>query len=184
MTVNRNEVATLASGCFWCTEAIYRELAGVDGVISGYSGGNIENPTYDQVCSGYTGYAEAVQITFDPDVISFAQIVEVFFLTHNPTTLNKQGNDEGTQYRSAIFYRGEEQKRIAEEVKAKITKDGVYSDPIVTEVVPFACFYPAERYHQEYYEKNQSAPYCQFVIDPKLSMFREKFFHLLKKRGT
>src|ERR1700716_1012167 len=154
-------LATLAGGCFWCLEAVYNELRGVARVISGYAGGQVPNPTYEQVCSGRTGHAEAVQITFDPETISFREILEVFFTIHDPTTLNRQGADVGTQYRSAIFYQSPEQKQTAEEVIGEMTQAGIWSSPIVTEVTPLGVFYAAEDYHQDYYKNNQYQPYCQ-----------------------
>ena len=177
----QKEVATFANGCFWCTEAIFKELRGVEHVVSGYAGGNVENPTYEQVSSGDTGHAEAIQVTFDSNIISYNDLLKVFFLTHDPTTLNRQGNDIGTQYRSAIFYHSPSQRQIAEEVKEEIEKEKVYQNPIVTEITPFTNFYPAENYHKNYYEKNPDQPYCQFVINPKLQKFRKQFIDLLKK---
>lgn len=162
------ETATLAGGCFWCTEAIFKRLKGVHDVISGYSGGTVENPTYEQVCSGSTGHAEAVQIEFDPTIISFEKLLTIFFHLHDPTTLNRQGSDVGTQYRSVIFYHNEEQKGIAEKLKADITG-------AVTEIAPFTNFYPAEDYHRDYYAKNSDQPYCQFVIDPKIQKLMKEF---------
>lgn len=155
------ELATLASGCFWCTEAIFRRLKGVSSVIPGYTGGTTEYPTYDQVCTGNTGHAEAVQIVFDPTIIPYEKLLEIFFHLHDPTTLNRQGNDVGTQYRSAIFYHDEDQKKSAEKLKSEIKG-------ATTEVVLYKNFYPAEEYHRQYYEKNSYQPYCQYVIDPKL----------------
>lgn len=172
--------ATFASGCFWCTEAIFKDLKGVSKVTSGYSGGQVRNPTYDQVCSGTTGHAEALQVEFDPGVISFKQLCEVFFATHDPTTLNRQGNDVGPQYRSAIFYHDDEQKKVAGQVMQAVDADQVYDRPIVTEVKPFKEFYPAESYHQDYYANNPEQGYCQMVISPKVSKFRQKFAPLLK----
>lgn len=173
------ETATFAGGCFWCTEAIFADLRGVKSVISGYAGGHVVNPTYKQVCTGSTGHAEAIQITFDPKQIRFHDLLLVFFATHDPTTLNRQGADVGTQYRSAIFYHGDEQRKAAEEVKQEAQKD--FSSPIVTEIVPFTNFYKAEDYHQEYYELNGSQPYCRMVIAPKLEKFRKKFRDKLKQ---
>lgn len=173
-------IATFASGCFWCTEAVFLNVRGVDKVTSGYTGGSIENPSYEQVCSGRTGHAEAVQIEFDPGVISYEKLTEIFFLTHNPTTLNRQGHDVGTQYRSAIFYHDEEQKKIAELVKEQLTKEEIYPDPIVTTIEPFTIFYPAEAYHQNYFARNPDQPYCQAVINPKISHLRQQFQSLLK----
>lgn len=175
------EIATLAGGCFWCTEAIFRRLRGVQSVASGYSGGVVAKPTYTQVCRGKTGHAEAIQITFDPKVISYEKLLEVFFKLHDPTTLNQQGADVGTQYRSAIFYHTEEQKQTALKVKERFEKEGVYEDRIVTEITPFSNFYPAEDYHQEYYEKNKQYPYCQVVIDPKLNKLLKEFSQQVKE---
>jgi len=178
------ETATLAAGCFWCVEAVLDDLNGVVDVVSGYAGGHTENPTYRQVCDGTTGHAEVAQITFDPSIISFKEILQVFFAVHDPTTMNRQGNDVGTQYRSAIFYHDDEQKRIAEEVIKEVTAEGVYDDPIVTEVVPFEKFWPAEDYHQEYFLNNPNQPYCQAVVAPKVAKFRKKFVDKLKKQGA
>ena len=175
------ETATLAGGCFWCTEAVYLELKGVVDVKPGYSGGHIENPTYKEVCTGTTGHAESVEITFDSDVVSFGDILEVFFMTHDPTTLNRQGNDVGPQYRSVIFYHNEKQKEVAEKVIRLFTEEKVYDRPIVTEVVPFRKFYVAEDYHQNYYNRNKSQGYCQYIITPKLEKFRKIFKGQLKK---
>jgi peptide-methionine (S)-S-oxide reductase len=175
------EVATLAGGCFWCLEAVYDQLKGVVSVESGYSGGKTTNPTYREVCSGNTGHAEVVQITFDPAVISFAEILEVFFTIHDPTTLNRQGNDIGSQYRSAIFYHSPEQKEVAERVITEITAAKIWDNPIVTELVPFQKFYLAEDYHQEYFQNNPGQPYCQVVVAPKVAKFRQKFVQRLKK---
>lgn len=174
------EKATLGGGCFWCTEAIYRELKGVIDVKPGYSGGETKNPTYTEVCTGETGHAEVIQITFDPAVISFSNILEVFFMTHNPTTLNRQGNDVGTQYRSVIFYHSEKQKAVAEKVIQLFTKEKVYDQPIVTEITAFDRFYPAEDYHENYFANNKDKGYCQFVIVPKLEKFRKIFKEQLK----
>jgi peptide-methionine (S)-S-oxide reductase len=162
------EIATLASGCFWCSEAVFSRLKGVKSVLPGYSGGNVEDPSYDDVCTGRTGHAEAAQIEFDSDVISFEKILDVFWHTHDPTTLNRQGNDVGTQYRSAIFYHNDKQRETAEKSKKELEASGVYKDPIVTEIVPFKKFYVAEDYHKRYYEQNKNAPYCRFVIEPKV----------------
>jgi peptide-methionine (S)-S-oxide reductase len=174
------ETATLAAGCFWCVEAVFDDLKGVEDVVSGYSGGHSENPTYRQVCNGDTGHAEVAEIKFDPSVISFKDILRVFFSVHDPTTINRQGNDVGSQYRSAIFYHNEDQKRDAEEVIKEITDDGVYDDPIVTEVTPFEKFWPAEDYHQEYFANNPNVPYCAAVVSPKVKKFRQKFVDRLK----
>jgi peptide-methionine (S)-S-oxide reductase len=169
------ETATFANGCFWCTEAVFQRLKGVTSVQSGYSGGHVDNPTYEQVCSGNTGHAEALQITYDPDQISFAELLEVFWKTHDPTTLNRQGNDVGTQYRSAIFYHNEEQKKLAETYKKKLDEEKVWDDPIVTEITPFTNFYPAENYHKDYFNRNGYQPYCVFVIRPKIKKLEELF---------
>ncbi len=174
------EVATLGGGCFWCLEAVYDELSGVEDVVSGYSGGTVVNPSYNAVCSGTTGHAEVVQIRFDPAVISFKEILEVFFSIHDPTTLNRQGADVGTQYRSAIFYHTEAQKAIAEQMIAELTAEKVWDDPIVTQVAPFDVFYKAEDYHQEYFKYNDRQPYCQMVIAPKLIKFRQRWSARIK----
>jgi peptide-methionine (S)-S-oxide reductase len=174
------EIATLGGGCFWCLEAVYEELRGVEKVESGYSGGGVPDPTYRQVCTGTTGHAEVVQVAFDPEVVSFREILEVFFTIHDPTTLNRQGADVGTQYRSAIFYHDEEQKRVAEEVISELEAEGVWDDPIVTEVTPVDTFYKAEEYHQGYYRNNEYQPYCQVVISPKVAKFRSKYLSRLK----
>ena len=165
---NDSETATLANGCFWCSEAIFKRLKGVKSVTSGYTGGTIKNPSYDQVCNGTTGHAESIQIVFDPSVIDFDKILNIFWHTHNPTTLNRQGNDVGTQYRSAIFYHNEKQREIAEKSKKDLEKDRIYKDSIVTEITPFNNFYTAENYHKDYYDRNKQAAYCNFVIDPKI----------------
>lgn len=162
------ELATFAGGCFWCTEAIFKRLKGVVSVMPGYSGGTKENPTYEQVSMGNTGHAEATQIEFDPEIIPYEKLLEIFWHTHNPTTLNRQGNDVGTQYRSVIFYHDDTQKDAAEKSKAEIEQEHLYPDPIVTEIVPFEKFYEAESYHKDYYDRNSSAPYCNFVIDAKI----------------
>ena len=174
------EIATLANGCFWCTEAIFKRLKGIISVIPGYTGGKREHPSYEQVSTGATGHAEAIQITFDPSIIPYEKILDVFFHTHNPTTPNQQGADVGTQYRSAIFYHGETQKEIAEKSKAALEKEGVYTDPIITEIVPFTDFYKAESYHEDYYDKNRSAPYCTYVIDPKIQKLLKKYSNDVK----
>jgi len=181
MENNNLETATLGAGCFWCVEAVFDDLKGVEDVVSGYSGGHTENPTYREVCSETTGHAEVTQIKFDPNVISFKEILQVFFSVHDPTTLNRQGNDVGTSYRSAIFYHDENQKRIAEEVIKEVTEEGVYDDPIVTEVTALDKFYPAEDYHQEYFANNPNQPYCAAVVAPKVAKFRKKFVDRLKK---
>jgi peptide-methionine (S)-S-oxide reductase len=174
------ETATLAAGCFWCVEAVFDDLRGVEDVVSGYSGGHTENPTYKQVCSETTGHAEVVQIRFDPEVLSYSDLLRVFFTVHDPTTLNRQGRDIGTSYRSAVFYQSDDQKRAAEEVIAEVTAEGIYSDPIVTEVTAFDKFWPAEDYHQEYFANNPGQPYCAAVVAPKVAKFRQKFVDRLK----
>ena len=176
----RTQVATLGGGCFWCTEAVYLEVRGVEKVESGYSGGHVPNPTYRQVCSETTGHAEVVQVTFDPEVVSYREILEVFFATHDPTTLNRQGADVDTQYRSAIFYHTPEQQRVAEQVIAELNAAGVWSRPIVTEVTPFTAFYPAEAYHRGYYRRSMANPYCQVVIAPKVRQLRARYRDRLK----
>lgn len=176
----RGQVATLGGGCFWCTEAVFLEVRGVEKVESGYSGGHVPNPTYRQVCSETTGHAEVVQVTFDPGVISYRDVLEVFFATHDPTTLNRQGADVGTQYRSAVFYHDEQQKKVAEEVIADLGSQGIWDDPIVTEVVPFEEFYVAEGYHQNYFASNGYQPYCQVIIAPKVAKFRREHLERLK----
>jgi peptide-methionine (S)-S-oxide reductase len=174
------EKATLAGGCFWCLEAVYDQLDGVLDVVSGYSGGNVENPTYRQVLTGITGHAEVVQLTYDPQQISFHEVLQVFFTIHDPTTLNRQGADVGTQYRSAIFYHNEEQKETAQALIREMETEGAWDDPVVTEVVPFEQFYPAEDYHQEYYANNPGQGYCRMVIAPKVAKFRAKYTEKLK----
>ena len=175
------EVATLAGGCFWCLEAVYDELNGVTDVVSGYAGGRQPNPTYDQVCSGATGHAEVVQVTFDPAVVSFRELLEVFFTIHDPTTLNRQGADVGTQFRSAVFDHSPEQKQVVEQVIAELNQAQLWSAPIVTEVTPFTQFYPAEDYHQEYFRRNPSQPYCRAVVAPKVAKFRSQHLAKLKR---
>jgi peptide-methionine (S)-S-oxide reductase len=174
------DVATLAGGCFWCLEAVFEQLRGVEKVESGYSGGTVTNPTYKQVSSGTTGHAEVVQVTFDPAEISFRALLEVFFTIHDPTTLNRQGADVGPQYRSAIFYHDEEQRAIAEQVIQEITEAGIWDGPLVTEVAPYGAFFKAEDYHQEYYRNNAYQPYCRVVIAPKVAKFRRKHVDRLK----
>ena len=174
------EVATLASGCFWCTEAVFSIVKGVKKVEPGYSGGSVQNPTYEQVSAGTTGHAEAVQVTFDPGVISFKEILEIFFATHDPTTLNRQGPDVGTQYRSVIFYHNEKQKVTAEKVIEELNEEGIWDAPIVTQVEPFKAFYVAETYHKDYYKQHPNQPYCQQVISPKLVKLRQRFLRKLK----
>lgn len=176
----QTELATFGSGCFWCTEAIFQQVKGVQKVISGYSGGKVKNPSYKEVCTGLTGHAEVVQITFNPAEISFDELLEIFWQTHDPTTLNRQGNDVGTQYRSVIFYHNEDQKRKAEYYRKKLDEAGIFNRPIVTEISPFTEFYPAEDYHQNYYRLNPSAPYCTYVIAPKLEKFKKVFTNKLK----
>jgi peptide-methionine (S)-S-oxide reductase len=174
------EVATLGGGCFWCLEAVYQELRGVEKVESGYSGGDVPNPTYRQVCSETTGHAEVVQVTFDPDEVSYKDILEVYFTIHDPTTLNRQGADVGTQYRSVIFYHDEDQKRTAEEVISDLEAEAIWNNPIVTEVAPFDEFYVAEDYHQNYFRNNGFQPYCQVIIAPKVAKFRKQHLERLK----
>lgn len=174
------ETATLGGGCFWCLEAVYDQLNGVEDVVSGYAGGHVPNPTYEQVCSKTTGHAEVVQIKFDPDVIRFRDLLDVFFTIHDPTTLNRQGNDVGPQYRSAIFTHSDEQKATALQTIADVGKAGLWSNSIVTEVTELDVFYPAEDYHQEYFEKNPNAGYCRVVVAPKVAKFRKQYFERLK----
>lgn len=169
------EIATLGGGCFWCLEAVFDRLEGVESVESGYTGGTTPKPTYHDVCTGQTGHAEAVRVTYDPEVVSFRGILEVFFTVHDPTTLNRQGNDFGTQYRSAIFYHSQQQKALAEEMIAELHTSRVWDEPIVTEVVPAQTFYVAENYHQDYFKNNSHQPYCQVVVAPKVAKFRKKF---------
>ena len=178
---NNLEVATLAGGCFWCLEAVFDELKGVESVESGYSGGHVPNPSYAQVCDDNTGHAEVVRVTFDPQVLSYHDLLKVFFSIHDPTTLNRQGNDVGTQYRSAIFYHTPEQKATADEVIREITEANLWDRPIVTEVTPIDQFYMAEDYHQEYFKKNPYQGYCRAIIAPKVAKFRQKFMEQLKK---
>jgi peptide-methionine (S)-S-oxide reductase len=174
------EQVTFGSGCFWCTEAVFDELKGVESSVSGYSGGKVVNPTYEQVCTGSTGHAEVIQVTYDPKVIKFADLLAVFWQTHDPTTLNRQGADAGTQYRSAIFYHTDEQKKEAEFFKKKLDESGAFRSPIVTEITKFEKFYPAEDYHQEYYAANPEAGYCRMVIQPKVEKFKKAFADKLK----
>lgn len=176
--------ATFGAGCFWCVEAIFKEVKGVRAVVAGYAGGHVENPAYQQVCTGNTGHAEVVRITYDPSVVSFEELLEVFWHTHNPTTRNRQGADVGTQYRSVIFYHNEEQKKIAEKSLKKTEESGLWDDPIVTEIEPVSNYSNAEDYHQNYYAHNPNAGYCSVVIAPKLKKFRRKFSHLLKDSGS
>jgi peptide-methionine (S)-S-oxide reductase len=175
------ETATLGAGCFWCVEAVFQRLEGVVKVESGYSGGTVKNPTYEQVCTGRTGHAEVAQVTFNPTIVSFKEILDVFWKTHDPTTLNQQGNDHGTQYRSAIFYHSEEQKKIAELYKKELEAAKVWDDPIVTEISSLINYYKAENYHQNYYNQNKFQPYCMVVINPKLNKFKKEFSIKLKK---
>ncbi len=175
------ETTTLGGGCFWCTEAVFDELRGVTDVVSGYANGHVDDPTYQQVCTGMTGHAEVIRIEFDPDEVSFKDILRVFFTIHDPTTLNRQGNDVGTQYRSGIYYHNEEQKRIANETIAELEAENIWRDPIVTEVVPVENYYPAEDYHQEYFDNNPNAGYCRVVVAPKVTKFRKAFTDRLKK---
>jgi peptide-methionine (S)-S-oxide reductase len=175
------EYATFGSGCFWCTEAVFQRLEGVIAVESGYSGGKVPNPTYEEVCTGTTGHAEVTQITYDPAKITFDELLEVFWKTHDPTTLNRQGNDVGTQYRSAIFYHDEKQKGLAEKYKKELDASGAWKNPIITEISPFTTFYKAESYHQNYYNDNKNQPYCMFVIGPKLDKFEKVFKNKMKK---
>ena len=181
MTNKNYEVATFGGGCYWCIEAVFQRLNGVEKVASGFSGGKVKNPTYSEVCSGTTGHAEVIQITFDTTTISFAEILKVFFTMHDPTTLNQQGNDRGTQYRSAVFYHNDEQKKITEEIIAELNRVGAYPNPIVTEVAKFDIFYIAEDYHQNYYNDNSKEGYCQYVIQPKIEKFEKIFKDRLKK---
>ena len=178
----QQETATLGGGCFWCVEAVYNEAAGVTSVVSGYMGGRNANPTYQDVCSGTTGHVEVVQITFDPVVIGYRDVLEIFFTTHDPTTLNRQGNDSGTQYRSVIFYHSPEQRATAEDVIGELTDEKAFADPIVTAVDPAREFYPAEDYHQQYFENHPYQPYCAFVVAPKVQKFRKKFAERVKAR--
>ena len=173
-------LATFGNGCFWCTEAIFQQLKGVSGVLPGYTGGKVKNPTYKEVCTGTTGHAEAIQITYDPKIISYRELLDVFFYTHDPTTLNRQGNDIGTQYRSAIFYHNAEQKGEAERMIAQLIAEEVYEDPIVTEVTPLDVFYVAEDYHKNYYNNNKNQGYCRAVINPKLDKFVKKYSNKIK----
>lgn len=177
----KTDTATFGSGCFWCTEAIFERVNGVLDVVSGYSGGHVDNPTYEEVCNGTTGHAECTQITFNPDIIGYDELLEIFWKTHDPTTLNRQGNDAGTQYRSVIFFHNEEQKQKAEYYKQKLGEEKIWKDPIVTEISPSTKFYKAEKYHQDYYENNPYQGYCAFVITPKIEKFEKVFKDKLKK---
>ena len=181
MTTPGKEIADLAGGCFWCLEAVYDGMKGVESVESGYMGGHTPSPTYEEVCGGGSGHAEVVRITFDPAVVSFQDLLDVFFVIHDPTTLNRQGNDVGTQYRSAVFYHTPQQKAQAEEAIARLEAAKLWSDPIVTEVTPASAFHAAERYHQEYFERNPNQPYCRLVVAPKVAKFRRRFLEKLKK---
>jgi peptide-methionine (S)-S-oxide reductase len=180
MSSATRDTATLAAGCFWCVEAVFQNLNGVTGVVSGYSGGDVPDPSYKEVCEGTTGHAEACQVAFDPAVVSFAEILEVFWKTHDPTTLNRQGNDVGTQYRSAIFYHSEEQRSVAEAYKRQLDSAGTFGAPIVTEITPFKNFFKAESYHQNYFNDNGMQPYCMFVIRPKVEKFKKLFGDKMK----
>ncbi len=174
------DTATFGAGCFWCVEAVFQNVKGVHSVISGYTGGSLPNPTYKQICDGATGHAEACQINFDPKEISYPELLEIFWKTHDPTTLNRQGNDIGTQYRSAIFYHNDEQKKLAEHYKKELNASGAFDVPIITEITPFAQFYKAEAYHQNYYNDNKLQPYCMFVIQPKIEKMKKVFKEKLK----
>ena len=176
------QVATFASGCFWCTEAIFQNVDGVEKVVSGYMGGKVKNPTYKDVCTGQTGHAEVIQLTYDPKKVSYDELLEIFWKTHDPTTLNRQGADVGTQYRSAIFYHNDDQKQLAEKYKKKLTEAEVFDQPIVTEITPASVFYKAEDYHQNYYNLNGDAPYCSMVIQPKVEKFKKVFKEKLKNQ--
>jgi peptide-methionine (S)-S-oxide reductase len=175
MNDDMTETATFANGCFWCTEAVFKRLKGVKSVLPGYAGGTVKDPSYDQVCAGNTGHAESIQIKFDPKVIPFEKILDIFWHTHDPTTLNRQGNDVGTQYRSAIFFHNEKQKEIAEKSKKDLEDKGVYKNSIVTEITPIKNFYVAEDYHKDYYDNHQDAPYCNYVIDPKIHKLLQRY---------
>ena len=176
------EIATLAGGCFWCTEAVFKELKGVEKVEPGYAGGTVPNPTYEQVCTGRTGHAEAVQVTFDPADISYEELLKIFFTVHDPTTLNRQGADVGTQYRSVIFYHSDQQKSTAQQVVSEVTAAKLWNAPIVTQIEPFQAFYRAEDYHLDYFKNNPRQPYCQMVIAPKVRKFREHYMEKLKNQ--
>lgn len=183
ITNKNTDTATFGTGCFWCTEAIFEQLEGVKKVSSGYSGGHVPNPSYEELCTGTTGHAEVVQIVYDPEIISFDELLAVFWQTHDPTTLNRQGNDVGPQYRSVIFYHNEEQRQKAEMYKKKLDESGAFDHPIVTEISPFDKFYVAEAYHQDYYRNNPSQAYCYYVIKPKLEKFKKVFAHKLKEKN-
>lgn len=175
------KTATFGSGCFWCTEAVFQQLKGVESITSGYAGGTVANPTYEQICTGTTGHAEVIQVAYDPEVVEYPMLLEVFWKTHDPTTLNRQGADVGTQYRSVVFYHDDEQKELAEKYKAKLDESGVFDDPIVTEISPLPTFYSAEGYHQNYYQNNPYQGYCMAIIGPKLAKFRQVFDKDLQK---
>ena len=177
----KKEIATLAGGCFWCTEAIFKRLKGIISVTPGYAGGTVANPTYEEVCTGKTGHAESIQIEFDPKNIPYEKILEVFWHTHDPTTINQQGNDFGPQYRSVVFYHDEKQKEIALKFKEQIEKEKIYERPIVTEIIPFTNFYKAENYHRDYYERNKDYPYCTFVINPKIQKLLSEYSKEVKE---
>jgi len=179
---SNKEIATLGGGCFWCLEAVYDDLIGVESVVSGYAGGHVVNPTYEQICAKTTGHAEVVQVTFDPTVITFREILEVFFTIHDPTTPNRQRNDVGPQYRSAIFYHDGAQRETAETIITEFNAAGIWPNPIVTELAPFDMFYTAEKYHQNYFSNNPNQPYCQYIVAPKVAKFRKKFSHRRKSR--
>jgi peptide-methionine (S)-S-oxide reductase len=183
MSNGKNDIAVFGGGCFWCTEAVFDELRGVQSVVSGYAGGAVQNPTYEQVCSGSTGHAEAIRIEFDPSQISFRELMTVFFATHDPTTLNRQGNDVGTQYRSTILYADEEQKKQAATLIKELDDAKTFRNPIVTTLEPLTDFYPAENYHQKFYANNPYQPYCQYMVPPKLSKLHKQFSQLLKSHG-
>jgi peptide-methionine (S)-S-oxide reductase len=176
------ELATFGAGCFWCVEAVFEDVKGVGSVVSGYSGGKRPNPTYEQVSTGASGHAEVCQISFDPDVVSYADLLEIFWKTHDPTTEDRQGNDAGPQYRSVIFYHSDDQRKAAEFYKRKLEEEKVYDDPIVTEIVPFEAFWPGEKYHQDYFANNPDQAYCRFVIQPKMEKFKKAFSHKLKSK--
>ena len=177
------EIATLGGGCFWCLEAVYQQMQGVISIVSGYMGGHVEKPTYQQVCSGATGHVEVAQLTFDPGIASYRDILEVFFAIHDPTSLDRQGNDAGPQYRSVIFYHSDQQRSVAEETIGRLNAEGIWDAPIVTEVRPAVTFYPAEDYHQNYFRSHPAQPYCAFVVAPKVRKFREKFAAKLRPGG-
>lgn len=175
------ELATFGNGCFWCTEAIFQNLEGVNKVVSGYAGGHVQKPSYEQVCSGTTGHAEVIQITYDPAIISYEELLEVFWATHDPTTLNRQGNDVGTQYRSVVFYHSDAQQEVAQNYKKQLDTSDTFDDPIVTLVEPMPAFFPAENYHQDYFNRNGQQPYCSFLIRPKVAKFKKEFKEKLKQ---